>query len=180
MKEAQNFCKWGKKNDVEETTREKTHSFWISSCNQLYAEVPFLLQWLLRTLALGSTFDICTESMQYIWAERTAVWSKFCFLLTEMPSAIILLLEATGWPRNPWWASDVFSALRLFFLSLFKWLRNKELFHRVKSRLFSSLPQVKINKEETEKCVTFLTGTIVLFSAILGQIIPSKSCFLWK
>lgn len=139
----------GEKNDVEETTREKTHSFWISSCNQLYAEVPFLLQWLLRTLALGSTFDICTESMQYIWAERTAVWSKFCFLLTEMPSAIILLLEATGWPRNPWWASDVFSALRLYFLSLFlNGLETKNYFLGLKVDCFPLSHKLKLTKKK--------------------------------
>lgn len=139
----------GEKNDVEETTREKTHSFWISSCNQLYAEVPFLLQWLLHTLALGSTFDICTESMQYIWAERTAVWSKFCFLLTEMPSAITLLLEATGWPRNPWWASDVFSALRLYFLSLFlNGLETKNYFLGLKVDCFPLSHKLKLTKKK--------------------------------
>lgn len=71
----QQWEKWRERN------YEKNHRFWISTCNQLCAKIPFPLQWILRAQVLGSVFvtpqSLCSSC-------RLKEEQAYCFLLTKM------------------------------------------------------------------------------------------------
>lgn len=74
-----------------ERNHEKKHRFWISSCNQFCAKIPFRLQRSLHAQVLGNVCYLCSAYAIYLNWKSSCLKQGFCFLLTEMLSAIILV-----------------------------------------------------------------------------------------